>query len=156
MINELARHVHEFTGGPEAMMIQLGLAFLPYGKVFWEGNRTQGGVHPTIFHEKYKMEYGDAPGAIDFVDKRKRPTGRRCVDLTGSEAMPSRTCQERGPRLQLADLALRWKPDLASKMFKSKNNGFCKVVTHNFYIGALEKLPRQNIVRPFISPSMAW
>jgi hypothetical protein len=28
-------------------------------------------------------------------------------------------------------------------------------VTHNFYIGALEKLPRQNILRLFISPSMA-
>jgi hypothetical protein len=53
----------------------LGLAFqsfLPHGNVFWEGNRTQGGGHPTIFHEKYKMEYGDAPGAIDSVDKRKK------------------------------------------------------------------------------------
>jgi hypothetical protein len=36
---------------------------------------TQGGVHRTIFHEKYKIEYGYAPGAIPWIRRQDLQVG---------------------------------------------------------------------------------
>jgi hypothetical protein len=97
------------------------------------------------------MEYGDAPGAIPWIRGQDLQVGDMLI-LPEVKQCPV-VLIKKGVHVYNWHLALGWKPDLASKMEKSKQRG-CKVVSHNFYIGALEKLPRENILRPFISPSM--
>jgi hypothetical protein len=60
------------------------------------------------------------------------------------------TLLKKGVQVYNWHLAIQVEPVYAKRMNESKQRG-CKV---KVYIGDLEKLPRQTILRPFISPSM--